>query len=519
LVVSEGLEAGGLDAAGVAARIEAGLVNEAPRAAGRSLAQILRANVCTRFNAILGVLFVVVVVVGPPQDAVFGVVVVVNTAVGVVQEMRAKRTLDRLAILTAPRARVLRDGQVTSIATSELVQDDVLDLRLGDQLAVDATVLAAAGLEIDEALLTGEAEPVAKGPGDGLLSGSFVVAGSGRARATAVGGASYAARLQSQARRFSLVRSELQQGTTQILRGLTWVMIPAGVLLLTSEFFRSHDTFEDSVLGSVAGLVAMVPEGLVLLTSLAFAVGAMRLARRRVLVQELAAIEGLARVDTLCVDKTGTLTRPGMRLLETEVIGGWPSARIAEVVAGLAADDKAPNGTVAALAARYPSSPGWTVTARVPFSSARKWSGLTFAGQGTWLLGAPAVVGGAGLAADVAASVASHEAAGRRVLLLASAADSALDGHPPPAEPAALLVLAEELRDETEATVRYLLSQGVTIRVLSGDAPKTSRATPRRSPTPRWPRGSARLACSAGSARARSWPRSGRCDRPGTWSR
>jgi cation-transporting ATPase E len=483
LVISEGLEAGGLDAAGVAARIEAGLVNEAPRAAGRSLGQILRANVCTRFNAILGVLFVVVVVVGPPQDAVFGVVVVVNTAVGVVQEMRAKRTLDRLAILTAPRARVLRDGQVTSIATSELVQDDVLDLRLGDQLAVDATVLAAAGLEIDEALLTGEAEPVAKGPGDGLLSGSFVVAGSGRARATAVGGASYAARLQSQARRFSLVRSELQQGTTQILRGLTWVMIPAGVLLLTSEFFRSHDTFEDSVLGSAAGLVAMVPEGLVLLTSLAFAVGAMRLARRRVLVQELAAIEGLARVDTLCVDKTGTLTRPGMRLLETEIIGGWPSTRIAEVVAGLAADDKAPNGTVAALAARYPSSPGWTVTARVSFSSARKWSGLTFAGQGTWLLGAPAVVGGAGLAADVAASVASHEAAGRRVLLLASAAGP-LDGHPPPAEPAALLVLAEELRDETEATVRYLLSQGVTIRVLSGDAPRAVAAIARRAGIP-----------------------------------
>jgi len=477
----------GLDQAGVAARVEAGLVNEAPRAPGRSLAQILRANVCTRFNALLGTLFVVVIVVGPPQDALFGVVLVVNTAVGVFQEMRAKRTLDRLAILTAPKARVVRSGQTQDIATSELVQDDVLDLRLGDQLAVDATVLAAAGLELDEALLTGEAEPVAKERGDGLLSGSFVVAGSGQARATAVGGDSYAARLQSQARRFSLVRSELQQGTTQILRGLTWVMVPAGILLLTSEFFRSHDPFEDSVLGSAAGLVAMVPEGLVLLTSLAFAMGAMRLARRRVLVQELAAIEGLARVDTLCVDKTGTLTRPGMRLLETEVIGGWPSARIAEVVAGLAADDKAPNGTVAALAARYPSSPGWTITARVPFSSARKWSGLTFAGQGTWLLGAPAVVGGAGLGPDVAASVATHEAAGRRVLLLASAVgplDGHRDGRPPPAEPAALLVLAEELRDETAATVRYLLSQGVTIRVLSGDAPRAVAAIAERAGIP-----------------------------------
>ena len=469
----------GLDAAAVAARVSEGLVNTAPPSPGRSVAQILRANVCTRFNAILGTLFVIVIAVGPPQDALFGVVLVVNTGIGVFQELRAKRALDRLAILTAPRARVLRGGQLAQIATSGIVQDDVLDLRIGDQVPVDAAVLATDGLELDEALLTGEAEPVVKRPGDTLLSGSFVVAGGGRARATAVGGEAYAARLQAQARRFSLVHSELQQGTTQILRGLTWVMIPAGALLLFSEFFRSHDSFEDAVRGSAAGLVAMVPEGLVLLTSLAFAMGAMRLARRRVLVQELAAIEGLARVDVLCVDKTGTLTRPGMRLVETEVIGGWPPERIAEVVAAIAADDNAPNGTVAALATSYPDSPGWTATARVPFSSARKWSGLTFEGHGTWLLGAPAVVGGVGLSPDVAAAVARHEEAGHRVLLLAGTADS-LDTDPPPgAEPAALLVLAEELRDETAATVRYLLGQGVTIRVLSGDAPRAVAAIAR----------------------------------------
>ncbi len=485
----------GLDAAAVAVRVEEGLVNKAPPEPGRSVSQILRANVFTRFNALLGTLFVVVVVVGPPQDALFGLVLVANTGAGVFQELRAKRALDRLAILTAPRARVLRDGQLAHIATGGLVQDDVLDLRIGDQVAVDAAVLAADGLEIDEALLTGEAEPVAKQPGDTVLSGSFVVAGSGLARATAVGGQAYAARLQAQARRFSLVRSELQQGTNQILRGLTWVMIPAGALLLFSEFFRSHDTFQDAVRGSAAGLVAMVPEGLVLLTSLAFAMGAIRLARRRVLVQELAAIEGLARVDVLCVDKTGTLTRPGMRLIHTEVLGGWPDARIAEVVAALAADDEAPNGTVAALAAHYPDPPGWTVTARVPFSSARKWSGLTFAGEGTWLLGAPAVVG-AGLPAEAAAAVARHEEAGRRVLLLAGSAGSAssassLDGEvrggpvsPPDARPAALLVLAEELRDETVATVRYLLDQGVTIRVLSGDAPRAVAAIARRAGIP-----------------------------------
>jgi cation-transporting ATPase E len=476
----------GLDAQAVAARVEAGLVNTAPPAAGRSVAQILRANVFTTFNAILGTLFVIVLVVGPPQDALFGVVLIVNTGVGVFQEVRAKRTLDRLAILTAPRARVLREGEIAQIATTEVVRDDVLELRVGDQVPVDAAVLATDGLEIDEALLTGEAEPVAKQPGDSLLSGSFVVAGSGRARATAVGGQAYAARLQAQARQFSLIRSELQQGTSQILRIMTWVMIPSGALLLISEFFRSHDTFEDAVRGSAAGLVAMVPEGLVLLTSLAFVMGAMRLARRRVLVQELAAIEGLARVDTLCVDKTGTLTRPGMRLIQTEVLAGWPDARIAEVVAALAADDDAPNGTVAALAASHPDPPRWSVTARVPFSSARKWSGLTFAGQGTWLLGAPAVVG-RDLPGDVAAAVIRHEEAGRRVLLLAVAAGS-LDGQsrdrPPDAEPAALLVLAEELRDETMATVRYLVGQGVTIRVLSGDAPRAVAAIARQAGIP-----------------------------------
>jgi cation-transporting P-type ATPase E len=475
----------GLDAQAVAARVSAGLVNRAPPAPGRSTAQILRANVLTRFNAILGTLFVVVVVVGPPQDALFGVVLVVNTGVGVFQEMRAKRALDRLAILTAPRARVLRDGQVSHIATGDLVQDDVLELRIGDQVAVDAVTLAADGLEVDEALLTGEAEPVAKQPGDTLLSGSFVVAGSARARACAVGGQAYAARLQAEARRFSLIHSELQQGTTRILRGLTWVMIPAGALLLFSEFFRSHDPFEDAVRGSAAGLVAMVPEGLVLLTSLAFAMGAMRLAQRRVLVQELAAIEGLARVDVLCVDKTGTLTRPGMRLIETEVLNGWPAARIAEVVAALAADDEAPNGTVAALAAHYPDSPGWTVTARVPFSSARKWSGLTFAKQGTWLLGAPAIVG-PNMPSDAVAAVVRHEEAGRRVLLLAGTDDSleSAPGPPPAGRPAALLVLAEELRDDTSATVRYLLDQGVTIRVLSGDAPRAVAAIARRAGIP-----------------------------------
>ena len=499
--------AAGLDRAAVRARVAAGQVNTAPPGPGRTVGQILRANVLTRFNAILGTLFVVVVVVGPPQDALFGIVLVVNTGFGVFQELRAKRTLDRLAILTAARARVVREGETTEIPVDQVVIDDVLELRQGDQIPVDGAVLRAEGLEADEALLTGEAEPVAKQLGEQVLSGSFVVAGTGRVRATGVGGQAYAARLQAQARRFSLIRSELQQGTNQILRLVTWVMIPAGLLVVISEFFRSHDPLEDAVRGSAAAVVAMVPEGLVLLTSLAFTAGALRLARRRVLVQELAAVEGLARVDVLCVDKTGTLTRPGMRVIETRVLDGGQEARIAEVIGAMTAADEAPNGTIRALAARYDAPPGWTVQARVPFSSARKWSGVSFAGQGTWLLGAPGVVGGAPglvggapgvvggvqgdpaasatLPAEVAGAVARHEAVGHRVLLLASTA-SPLDGERPldGAEPAALVVLAEELRDDTAATVRYLLGQGVSIKVLSGDAPRAVAAIAERAGIP-----------------------------------
>lgn len=476
----------GLSQAEVRERIQHGQVNQAPPEAGRSLTQILRANICTRFNAILGVLFVVVMIVGPPQDALFGVVLVVNTAIGIFQEIRAKRALDRLAILTAAQARVVRDGEFGELPVDQVVQDDVLELRTGDQVPVDARVLSADGLELDEALLTGEADSVAKAADDKVLSGSVVVAGSGLVRATGVGGEAYAARLQAQARRFSLIRSELQQGTNQILRLMTWVLVPVALLLVLSLFFRSHDSLADAVRESAAGVTGMVPEGLVLLTSLAFTMGAMRLARRRVLVQELAAIEGLARVDVLCVDKTGTLTQPGMRLVETQAVAGWPETGIADAVAALVFVDSSQNGTMKALAERFTDAPGWTARAQVPFSSARKWSGVTFEGEGSWVLGAPSVVGGGRLPADVADAVATREASGRRVLLLAHADGSLLPegGLPADISPAALLVLAEELRDETASTVRYLIEQGVTIKVMSGDAPRSVAAIAGRAGIP-----------------------------------
>ena len=466
----------GLTRAEVRERTAAGQVNAVPAGPGRSLGQILRANLCTRFNAILGTLFGVVLVFGPPQDALFGLVLAANTAIGVAQELRAKRTLDRLAVLTAARARVVRDGTATEIGVEEIVRDDLLILRPGDQAAVDAVVVRSDGLEADESLLSGEAEPVAKQPGDRVLSGSFAVAGTGWVRAAEVGEAAYAARLQAQARRFSLIRSELQQGTNQILRLVTWVMVPAGLLLILSQLLRSQQSVADAVRGSVAGVGAMVPEGLVLLTSVAFAVGAMRLARRRVLTQELAAIEGLARVDVLCIDKTGTLTAPGMQLTGIEPAAGWTRAEIEAAVGAMAAADPAPNATLRALAARCPAPDGWAAVGHVPFSSARKWSSVTFAGHGTWLLGAPGVVGGE-LPAGLAATAARHQAAGHRVLIAGRLEDPpGRQVQPVRASIAGLLVLAERLRDGTRGTISYLLDQGIAIKVLSGDAPATVAA-------------------------------------------
>ena len=274
-----------------------------PAVPSRTVGQIVRANVFTRFTALLGSLLVVILIVGPIQDALFGFVLIANSGIGIFQELRAKRTLDGLAVLTSPQGRIVRDGEVHEAPVTEVVIDDVLELQPGDQIVVDGEVLEGAALEVDESLLTGESEPVVKSAGQEVLSGSFVAAGSGRFRATRVGAEAYAARLAEQGRRFSLTRSELRTGIDQILRIVTWLLVPTAALVWISQL-NSNASVRAALRGSVAATVAMVPEGLVLLTSVAFAVGVVRLARRRVLVQELPAVEALARVDVLCIDKT-----------------------------------------------------------------------------------------------------------------------------------------------------------------------------------------------------------------------
>lgn len=283
---------GGLSQAAVRERVARGVTNDAPVVPTRTVAQIVRANVLTLFNAILGGLLLVILLVGDLRDALFGLVLIAHSGIGAVQELRAKRTLDRLVLVTAPRARVVRDGVVRDVQARDVVLDDVL--RPGDQVVVDGTVLSSDGLEIDESLLTGESDAVAMAVGDGLLSGSFVAAGAGRCRAKRVGSEAYASEIAAKARSFMLFTSQLRADIDTILRMPTWALLPTAALLIVSQP-RTLATVEQAVAASVGGVVAMAPEGLVLLTSIAFAVAVVRLARRRTLVQELPAVEGLAR--------------------------------------------------------------------------------------------------------------------------------------------------------------------------------------------------------------------------------
>jgi cation-transporting ATPase E len=465
----------GLDDEEALRRAAAGLGNVEDDATSRSLAAILRANVMTRFNALLGSLLVVILIVGPPQDALFGFVLLGNTAIGVIQELRAKRTLDRLVVVGGTTAAVVRSGVVRTIASRDVVQGDVLEVRRGDQIVVDGPLLSADGLDVDESLLTGESEPVPKPAGARLLSGSWVVAGTGLQVAEVVGSASYGRTLAREGRRFLLTRSELRSGIDTILRGVTWVLVPTAVLLVISQLVSSSDAHE-AMRSSVAGVVNMVPEGLVLLTSTALAIGVVRLGRRGVLMQELGALEGLARVDVLCLDKTGTLTegRPSV----AAVVALEPGFDAEAILAGFAASDTDPNASMQAIAAAFPGA-AWAVRWRVPFSSAERWSAIA-AGEGVWAIGAPDVLLGWTDPAHAEAGerarslVREHVVAGRRVLLLASYDANGPDERPTGRlRPLAVVVLGETIRPDVAATIAWFARQGVTIKILSGDEPAT----------------------------------------------
>jgi cation-transporting ATPase E len=489
----------GLTSAEVAERVRGGRVNLVPDAPVRKTSDIVRANVFTRINLIIGILFVLILVAGRPKDALFAGVIVSNSLIGIVQELRARRTLNELALLNAPKARVIRDGATSEIGVSQVVADDLLDLRTGDQIVVDGEVLASSGLEIDESLLTGESEPVDKPAGAEVMSGSFVSAGNGSYRATRIGAESYSSKLAEEARRFQMAPSELRRGIDGVLRWQQFI-IPPTALLLFVRLMSSDDVkqiaadagiarWREAVTGLVAATVAMVPTGLVLLTSVALIAGVISLARKKALAKELASVELLARVDTICLDKTGTITTGEISFAGVEPLAGFDDELVTAALGAMGAADPNPNPTLAAIVEHYAAPSGWDRLDATPFSSARKWAGAAFAEQGSWYFGAPDILLGeaTGNAEDdaVHARLEEEAARGRRVLMLARSDEPyRKDALPETRVPAALILLEDTIRPDAPETLAFFRDQGVILKVISGDHPQTVAAVAERAGVP-----------------------------------
>jgi len=454
-----------------------------PETSSRSTASIIAGNVFTLFNAIIAVFFVLDLGLGLWADALFGVIAVINSSIGIYQESKAKETLDELAVLVAPRARVVRDGAVVELQATEIVPGDVVQVGPGDQLVADGEVIASRGMTLDESLLTGEADGIRKDGGERVLSGSFCVSGSGHYLVDAVREQSYAGKLAGEARAFRHPPSPLQEEVNQVIIACTYLMLPLAVVLIASLSIRSVDLHE-AAQTATAGLVTLIPEGLVLLMSVTFAVAAVRLAKRDTLIQQMSASESLAAVDTICVDKTGTLTAGELTLHGVEFAAGVDQAAGIAALGRFAASAGERNRTLETIAERYPADAG-RVGAEVPFSSEWKWSGLTLTGTGasTYVLGAPDVLAEAGaltLPPDLAQKLEEETSAGRRVVAFGQSS-SALPGDPasaapPLLTPLALIVLEETLRPDAAETIAFMREEEVDLKLISGDARATVTA-------------------------------------------
>jgi cation-transporting P-type ATPase E len=451
----------------------------------RSVASIIAGNVFTLFNAILGVFFVIMLALGLFADALFGLIAVVNSAIGIRQELKAKETLDQLALLVAPKAHVIRDGAYVEVTGDEVVPGDVVRVEPGDQLVADGVVVSSRGLTMDESILTGESEGVRKRDGDRLLSGSFCIAGSGYYELDAVREQSHAAKIAGEARTFRHPLSPLQVEVNSVLRATTILMAPLAVLLLLALAIRNV-ALDEAAQTATAGLVTLIPEGLVLLMSVTLAVAAVRLARLNMLVQQMAATEALAAVDTVCVDKTGTLTDGTLDLVSVEIADTTQPGVAHEALARFAHSAGERNRTLETIAERYPGEPE-RVVAEVPFSSVWKWSGLTLDGSGaaraSYVLGAPDVLASAGvleLPPALQRTLDQHTAAGRRVVAFGEAQGPLPNDpgtQPPPRlEARALIVLEEQLRTDAAETIEFMRGQDVDLKLISGDARQTVTA-------------------------------------------
>jgi len=455
-------------------RTDAGLRNDPVEAPSKTVGQIVASNVLTYFNLLFLLLGACIAAVHSWLDLTFLGVIVFNTLIGIVQELRSKRTLDRLHILTAPKARAVRGGLVRELPTAELVRDDVVLFTAGDQITADGT-LVSGSLRVNEALITGEADEIAKAPGDELLSGSFVVGGEGRARLTAVGEDSFAAKLTLEAKASRKPRqSEMMRSLSRLVKVIGFIVVPFGAVLFCKEVIWLHRDVTTAVTGTVAAVIGMIPEGLYLLTSLALIAGILRLVRKKTLLHDMAAIETLARVDVLCVDKTGTVTENKMTVEDLCLLheDSFPEGEVRQVLADYVYAMNGDNETLLALRRRFSGSPRHKASRTLPFSSERKFGGADLGEGGVWLLGAPDVLLKLDYA-DYQAQVESWAEKGCRVLLLAKLEGSLSETPSGRLRPAALVLLSNKIRREAPETFRYFASQGVTVKVISGDNPIT----------------------------------------------
>lgn len=461
-------------------RIRAGQVNENENPNTRTVKQIILENTLTFFNFINVVLLVLVVIAGSYKNATFVTVIVINTVIGVIQELRAKKILDSLAILTASKARVIRDSQQISIPTDELVLGDLILLKAGDQIPADAVVLKGT-LEVNESLLTGESDTLIKKEEAQLFSGSVVTSGQAYCQVVHVGKDNYAAKITSEAKEFKRHHSELRNALNKILKVISIIIVPLGIALFVKQYFLVHDTFRDSVVSTVAGMLGMIPEGLILLTSVALTLGSIRLAQRKTLVQELYCIETLARVDVLCLDKTGTITEGTMCVERVDDLGALEDDLSTEKAMGnLMAVLQDDNATFDAMKKHFKADKSFQLNHAIPFSSDRKYSGAVFEDQGTFLVGAVQFLFPQGQEElkERCSSVASE---GLRVLVLAhSTAMSQENELPQDLVPCALIMITDVIREEAPDTLAYFDSQGVDLKVISGDDPVTVAAIARR---------------------------------------
>lgn len=469
----------GLTEKEVAARIQDGLVNGDTEVPTKSIPAIIKGNIVTLFNILNFVLAGLILITGSYKNMLFMGVILCNILIGTVQEIRAKRTIDKLSLISAPKATVLRASRQCQIAVSELVLDDLMLLHAGQQVCADAVVLSGE-CEVNESLITGESDAVVKRAGDHLLSGSFVVSGHCRAQVEHVGKDNYAAQIVGGARFIKKPNSEIMRSLNFIIKVVSIVIVPTGLLLLGRQILLSHDVWQDALVSTVAALIGMIPEGLVLLTSVVLAVGVIRLSRYKTLVQELYCIETLARVDVLCLDKTGTITEGSMQVTDLLPQNGVDSATVDTALSALVHTLRDDNPTSNAILERYEKDPGWKAVAKVPFSSARKWSAVSFEGQGSYVLGACEFVCPAE-AERRTSEFSRYAAEGQRVLVLAHSPNP-IAGMDLPSHLTvyAVVLISDKIRAEAPDTLQYFAQQGVALKVISGDSAATVASIARK---------------------------------------